>query len=173
MSLGWYPGCHAKFHVARRLSHAPTPTLSCQAIRTLRTLLIKHPWNQISFQIYLAQFSRSAVSDSVTPWTAARQASLSITNSGACSRSRQIYLMGCEMCCAGSSHHRPCNPLCFVATLTGQALEHILLAFILSSLWGKRNLPAGPSGLSSLLTGSHTHLLFFCFAGKVSSMSQS
>ena len=27
------------------------------------------------------QFSRSVVSDSVTPWTAARQASLSITNS--------------------------------------------------------------------------------------------
>ena len=81
MSLGWYPGCHAKFHVARQLSHAPTPTLSCQAIRTLRTLLIKHPWDQISFQIYLVQFSRSAVSDSVTPWTAARQASLSITNS--------------------------------------------------------------------------------------------
>ena len=27
------------------------------------------------------QFSRSVVSDSATPWTAARQASLSITNS--------------------------------------------------------------------------------------------
>ena len=31
--------------------------------------------------IYISQFSRSVVSDSVTPWTAARQASLSITNS--------------------------------------------------------------------------------------------
>ena len=31
--------------------------------------------------ISLVQFSCSVVSDSVTPWTAARQASLSITNS--------------------------------------------------------------------------------------------
>ena len=31
--------------------------------------------------IHLVQFSHSVVSDSVTPWTAARQASLSITNS--------------------------------------------------------------------------------------------
>ena len=35
----------------------------------------------------MVQFSRSVVSDSATPWTAARQASLSITNSGACSNS--------------------------------------------------------------------------------------
>ena len=82
-------------------------------------------------------------------------------------------LMGREMCCVGSSHHRPCNLLCFVATLTGQALEHILLVFILLSLWGKRNLPTSPSGLSSLFTGSHTCLLFFSFAGEVSSMPQS
>ena len=58
----------------------PRP-LSCQAIRTLRKLLIKHSWDQVSFQIYLVQFSRSVVSDSATPWTAARQGSLSITNS--------------------------------------------------------------------------------------------
>ena len=31
--------------------------------------------------LYSVQFSRSVVSDSVTSWTAARQASLSITNS--------------------------------------------------------------------------------------------
>ena len=31
-------------------------------------------------QLYLVQFSRSIVSDSATPWTAPRQASLSITN---------------------------------------------------------------------------------------------
>ena len=81
--------------------------------------------------------------------------------------------MSREMCCVGSSHHRPCNLLCFVATLTGPALEHILLVFTLLSLWGKRNLPASPSGLSSLFTGSHTCLLFFSFAGEVSSMPQS
>ena len=33
------------------------------------------------FQFSSVQFSRSVVSDSATPWTAARQASLSITNS--------------------------------------------------------------------------------------------
>ena len=120
------------------------------------------------------QFSRSVVSDSLRPHGLqhARLPCPSPTPR-ACSNSGQIYLMGCKMCCVGSSHHRPCNPFCFVATLSGQALEHILLAFILSSLWGKRNLPAGPSGLSSLFTGSHTRLLFFCFAGKVSSMPQS
>ena len=132
------------------------------------------PWDQISFQIYLVQFSRSVVSDSLRPHELqhARLPCPSPTPR-ACSNSGQIYLMGRKMCCVGSSHHRPCNPLCFVATLTGQALEHILLAFILSSLWGKRNLPAGPSGLSSLFTGSHTCLSFFCFAGKVSSIPQS
>ena len=35
----------------------------------------------------LVQFSHSVVSNSATPWTAARHASLSITNSGACSNS--------------------------------------------------------------------------------------
>ena len=35
----------------------------------------------IPFKIYSVQFSHSVVSNSVTPWTAAHQASLSITNS--------------------------------------------------------------------------------------------
>ena len=39
-------------------------------------ILLLLPWS-----ISSVQFSRSAVSDSVTPWIAARQASLSITNS--------------------------------------------------------------------------------------------
>ena len=41
----------------------------------LRTLSFRNT------QPYSVQFSRSVLSDSVTPWTAARQASLSITNS--------------------------------------------------------------------------------------------
>ena len=39
------------------------------------------PYCSPSFYARLAQLSRSVVADSVTPWTAARQASLSITNS--------------------------------------------------------------------------------------------
>ena len=38
-------------------------------------------FTQFSWLTCLAQFSRSVVSNSATPWTAARQASLSITNS--------------------------------------------------------------------------------------------
>ena len=38
-------------------------------------------WNIQTFQFSSVQFSRTVVSDSVTPWTAARQGSLSITNS--------------------------------------------------------------------------------------------
>ena len=41
--------------------------------------------SQYPNEIPIVQFSRSVVSDSVTPWTAARQAS--ITNPGACSNS--------------------------------------------------------------------------------------
>ena len=37
---------------------------------------------EVDTQTLVVQFSRSVVSDSATPWTAARQASLSITSPG-------------------------------------------------------------------------------------------
>ena len=43
--------------------------------------------SRFSFHSVSLQLSCSVVSDSATPWTAARQACLSITNSGACSNS--------------------------------------------------------------------------------------
>ena len=51
------------------------------------------------------QFSRSVVSDSATPWTAARQASLSITNS------RSLLKLTSIESVMPSSHHILCCPL--------------------------------------------------------------
>ena len=51
------------------------------------------------------QFTGSAMSDSATPWTAARQASLSITNSG-----RVLKLMSIELVMP-SNHLIFCHPL--------------------------------------------------------------
>ena len=51
------------------------------------------------------QFSHSVVSDSATPWTAARQASLSITNSGSLLRLMSIELV------MPSNHLILCHPL--------------------------------------------------------------
>ena len=45
-----------------------------------RQMLVHCLWEEVNF-VPSVQFSRSVVSDSATPWTAARQASLSITNS--------------------------------------------------------------------------------------------
>ena len=51
------------------------------------------------------QFSRSAVSDSATPWTAAHQASLSITNSRSLLKLKSIKLV------MPSNHLIHCHPL--------------------------------------------------------------
>ena len=48
-----------------------------------------HPWSLSQF----SQFSRSVVSDSETPWTAACQASLSITNSRSLPKLMSIELV--------------------------------------------------------------------------------
>ena len=61
--------------------------------------------SKISPQFSSAQFSRPVMSDSVTPWIAARQASLSITNSRSSLRLTSIKSV------MPSSHHTFCRPL--------------------------------------------------------------
>ena len=61
-----------------------------------------------SVQFSSVQFSRSVVSDSVTPWTAARQASLPITNSRSL-----LKLMSIESVMP-SNHLILCRPLLFL-----------------------------------------------------------
>lgn len=46
---GWDTGPHTELHMAGRPFHAPTPSLSSQAICTLIKPLIKHSWDQIRF----------------------------------------------------------------------------------------------------------------------------
>ena len=58
------------------------------------------------------QFSRSVVSDSATPWTAAHQASLSITNSQSLLRPMNIELV------MPSNHLTLCHPLLFLPSIT-------------------------------------------------------
>ena len=57
------------------------------------------------------QFSRSVVSDSATPWTAARQASLSVTNSRSL---RELMSIESVM---PSSHLILCRPLLFLLSI--------------------------------------------------------
>ena len=57
------------------------------------------------------QFSRSVVSDSATPWTAARQASLSITNSN-----NLLKLMSIELAMP-SNHLILCHPLILLPSI--------------------------------------------------------
>ena len=56
--------------------------IACQLIREAKILKkILEPHEEPHKQFILSSFSYSVVSDSATPWTAARPASLSITNS--------------------------------------------------------------------------------------------
>ena len=60
---------------------------------------------------HVFQFSNSVMSDSATPWTAARQASLSITNS------RSLFkLMSIELVMP-SNHLILCHPLLFLSSM--------------------------------------------------------
>ena len=65
----------------------------------------------ISIHFSSVQFSRSVVSDSVTPWTASRQASLSITNSRS-----SLKLMSIESMMP-SSHLILCHPLLLLPSI--------------------------------------------------------
>ena len=58
----------------------------------------------------MCQFSCSVVSDSVTPWTAAHQASLSITNSQSLLKLMYIKLVK-------PSNHLTCRPLLFLPSI--------------------------------------------------------
>ena len=61
--------------------------------------------NDLNIQASSVQFSHSVMSDSATPWTAARQASLSITNSQSLHKFMSIELV------MPSSHLILCRPL--------------------------------------------------------------
>ena len=65
----------------------------------------------VSVQLSSAQFSRSVVSNSVTPWTAACQASLSITNSRSLLKFMSIELV------MASNHLILCHPLLLLPSI--------------------------------------------------------
>ena len=71
--------------IARRninnLRYADDFTLMTESEDELKRLLMKVKEESEKVGFSSVQFSYSVVSDSATPWTAARQASLSITNS--------------------------------------------------------------------------------------------
>ena len=63
------------------LRYADDTTLRAESEEELKRLLMKVKEESEKVGFSSVQFSYSVVSDSATPWTAARQASLSITNS--------------------------------------------------------------------------------------------
>ena len=87
-----------------------------------------------------SQFSRSVVSDSVTPWTAAYQAPLSLTNSRSL-----LKLMSIESVMP-SNHLTLCNPLLLLPSIF-KTLQSLNL-----KLCGHQN---HLEGLSDETTGSH------------------
>ena len=76
----------------------------------MRALVLKFSVHKKGVEV-LVQFSHSVVSDSVTPWTAARQASLSITNSWS-----SLKLMSIESVMP-SNHLILCRPLLLLPSI--------------------------------------------------------
>ena len=85
--------------------------IGCGLIPGHRTRILQAVWhchknkNKSKNSTLVSQFSRSVVSDSLPPWTAARQASLSITNSRSL-----LKLMSTELVMP-SNHLMLCHPL--------------------------------------------------------------
>ena len=68
-------------------------------------------WTWCGIWSFQVQFSRSVMSNSATPWTAARQASLSITNSYSLRKPMSIVSV------MPSSHLILCHPLLFLPSI--------------------------------------------------------
>ena len=69
------------------------------------------PWKSRAFTLSVSQFSGSVMSDSATPWTSARQASLSIANSRSLSKLVSIKSV------MPSNHLTLCRPLLLLPSL--------------------------------------------------------
>ena len=89
----------------RKLIQTTGPTLGGQKPKGRRNSTFFKERIQLSLKTGKVQFSRLFVSDSVTPWIAARQASLSITNSWS-----SLILTSIESVMP-SSHFILCRPL--------------------------------------------------------------
>ena len=76
----------------------------------MRALVLKFSVHKKGVEV-LVQFSHSVVSDSVTPWTAARQASLSITNSWSSLKLKSIESV------MPSNHLILCRPLLLLPSI--------------------------------------------------------
>ena len=77
-----------------------------------RSFATKGRWSEHQkIQFGLVRFSRSVVYNSATPWTAARQASLSITNSQSLLKLISIELV------MPSNHHVLCHPLLLLPSI--------------------------------------------------------
>ena len=92
-------------HLTCILCTQPTVLLNPWQFRFLWLFILSICWLYICGKNQSIQFSRSVVSDSATPWTAAHQASLSITNSQSLLKLRSF---GSVM---PSNHLILCHPL--------------------------------------------------------------
>ena len=94
------------------------------------------------------QFSHSVVSDSLTPWTAARQASLSITNSQSLLQLLSIESM------VPSSHLILCRPLLLLPSIFPSirvfSNDSILSSCIRAQFLGETIIPSHTGELSNL-----------------------
>ena len=97
----------------------------------------------MTFQFSSVQFSRSVVSDSETPWTTARQASLSITNSQSSLRLTSIESV------MPSSHLILCRPFLLLPPIPPS-----IKSFPVSQLFPRGGQSTGVSALASFLPKS-------------------
>ena len=97
--------CHRWLEIFLRLFPCFLSTFLSNRTVVNASRFIKHYLSFVSMIDSSVQFSRSVVSDSATPWTAARQDSLSITNSRSSPKPMSIKSM------MPSNHLILCHPL--------------------------------------------------------------
>ena len=108
---------------------APTGQTTNKIFSSYQSIRKFHPifgFNMIVGEFHMApsvQFSRSVVSNSVTPWIAARQASLSITNS------RNLLKLMSIKSVMPSSHLILCRPLLLLPTLVIYCVIYLWLNY--------------------------------------------
>ena len=107
------------------------------------------------------QFSRSIVSDSATPWTAACQASLSITNS------RSLHKLMCIKSMTQSNHLILCHPLLILPSIF-----RIIRVFSMSQFFISGGQSAGVSASTSVFPINILDLFLLGLTGWISLQSK-
>ena len=117
--MAWYTGparAHCVFSLNEGMARSTSDVAQQDSSRAVRS-------PGAAVRISSVQFSRSVVSDSVIPWTAARQAALSITNSRSPPRLAPVQILAlCCTCSLGLDIPCDLSGLCFLIWEMGMVI---------------------------------------------------